>query len=414
MPQMMRLGDSGPSDVCLAIPSYGNPSPGFVFALAASIRELEKQDISYYLLMLSGHCHVDDARNSLVKAFLDTESRYLMFIDTDLSWHPPDLIKLIRYDRDMVAGVYPKKKDDTEFPCRLLPGENHADSDGLLEVEAVPTGFLKIKRWVLEKIPHQSFLETDDEYAPLLFERTIVGNRRFSGDYSFCHKFRAIGGKIYIDPEIRFDHIGDTVWQGCYGSYLRSENGLPLKGISDIINGSWSAETLVNLYQDWGNDFAATPELMMACMEMVRDVKTDVLEIGTGLTTLCMAAINPNITIHALEHNAMWMTKIQSEIKRQGLENIEIHFAPLRDYGNYKWYDADLIPKMDFSVVLCDGPPRKEGNRKGLYEHVNLGKARVLMDDADDPAQVRNFTTWADGSGRTHYTLGKERPFMVA
>src|SRR5690606_1740714 len=114
----------------------------------------------------------------------------LVFLDADVSWNPDDLIKLIKHDRDVVAGVYPKRSSrDKDFPVHVLPGVAlQADSDGLVEVAGAPTGFMKIKRHVLEKMweknEHRQFLgsgsKPGDPPYRIIFERTCEGGRRWS------------------------------------------------------------------------------------------------------------------------------------------------------------------------------------------------------------------------------------------
>jgi acetone carboxylase gamma subunit len=42
--------------------------------------------------LLSGNCHVDDARNSVVREFLASDCTELVFIDADVSWEPETLV----------------------------------------------------------------------------------------------------------------------------------------------------------------------------------------------------------------------------------------------------------------------------------------------------------------------------------
>lgn len=223
MPTMYALGGSS-GGVCLAVPSYGAMSPAFVFALCSSVRALTEAGIPHQLLLLSGNCHVDDARNSIVRRFLESTSSDLMFLDADLSWSAHDLIRILGYDLDVVAGIYPLKQDTEGFPCRLLKGDTAVRADGLIEVEGVPAGFLRIRRSVLEvlELRAQSYLEQpgDSTRAPLIFERRLESGTRFSGDYVFCRKWRALGGRIFVDPVIRFSHVGEKAWEGCFAEHL--------------------------------------------------------------------------------------------------------------------------------------------------------------------------------------------------
>lgn len=231
MSQLMRLRGKHSGGVCFAIPSYGPMSPVFVHTLLELERTLTDASVKHETIILAGHCHVDDARNSIVRQFLQTDCADLVFIDADVTFRTNDAIRLLTFDRDIVAGIYPRKQDAVSYPVRHLPtAELWAEADGVLEVEGVPTGFLRIRRHVLETLTASSarYLEQEGDAieSALIFERITSGLTRFSGDYAFCHKARTAGFRIFIDPEMHFGHIGDKEWQGCYGDYLRQLNGI--------------------------------------------------------------------------------------------------------------------------------------------------------------------------------------------
>jgi hypothetical protein len=114
---------------------------------------LTKEGIAVDLCHIAEHCHVDDARNAMVREFLMSKASHLVFIDNDVGFAPGNLIRLAKHDRDMVAGVYPLKEEGEGYPIRIKDGvELWAESDGLVEVEGLPTGFLKISRACIERM----------------------------------------------------------------------------------------------------------------------------------------------------------------------------------------------------------------------------------------------------------------------
>ena len=49
------------------------------------------------------------SRNKLSNFFIENnEFTHLTFIDSDISWDPNDIIKLLKHDKDIVGGIYPK------------------------------------------------------------------------------------------------------------------------------------------------------------------------------------------------------------------------------------------------------------------------------------------------------------------
>jgi hypothetical protein len=179
----------------------------------------------------SGSTDLPDARAVMVGHFLKSDATHLVSLDNDICWQAGALLKLIDYPVDMVAGVYPKRKDPIEYPVRWLPTPTlQADPEtGLLEVEAAPGGFVRYTRNCLETMtanyPSLRFKSTrygteDDLYA--LFEPMFIDGRRMGEDFAFCRRWRDIGGQVWINPEIKMGHIGPKMFEGHLGHWLRN------------------------------------------------------------------------------------------------------------------------------------------------------------------------------------------------
>jgi hypothetical protein len=173
---------------------------------------------------------------------------------------------------------------------------------------------------------------------------------------------------------------------------------------------------MIEAFEDWGNPWAATPEMLMVCSQLAMDAKADILEAGSGLTTLVMAASNPDIIVHALEHDMGWLLKLQTAIWRNGIHNIVLHHAPLKNHGVYRWYDDQLIPNKEFSLAVCDGPPRKMASRKGFFDLCaeRIRNAVIVLDDAIDPAQIDVLNEWSGENQRRVSLMGEQRPFAIS
>lgn len=97
----------------------------------------------------------------------------------------------------------------------------------LVEVGRIATGFLMIKREVIEKMIKQypdsrynpdnlgeatDFYEFPYYYA--LFDCGIQNNQYLSEDWLFCDRWRKMGGKVYADITISLSHTGTNVFDG--------------------------------------------------------------------------------------------------------------------------------------------------------------------------------------------------------
>src|SRR5688572_1419621 len=120
--------DEGPpatgKKVLLATPSYDRPCAAYTFAIAKSREALSQAGIQSAYLLLQGNCHVDDARNSIVRDFLESDCTDLVFLDADVDWEPEALVQLCQRECDVVGGVYPYRRDGSDnMPCRLVSNE---------------------------------------------------------------------------------------------------------------------------------------------------------------------------------------------------------------------------------------------------------------------------------------------------
>ncbi len=236
--------------IFLATPCYGGQcTSGYLnsmFYLSQAMHEIQLQNI---LATSANESLVTRARNRLVKIFLETDCTHLMFIDADISFNPLDVIRLLMHDKDLVCASYPMKglalqnlvgrsftnvKEITralhtyvinfvqEDQNKLIGNQEPVrvnTEDGLVEIMDAGTGFMCIKRQVIEKMikayPETSYIsEEDNKTWHALFDCIIDNGRYLSEDYTFCRRWQRIGGKVWLDPDITLDHIGTYIYKG--------------------------------------------------------------------------------------------------------------------------------------------------------------------------------------------------------
>src|SRR5580658_9300664 len=62
------------------------------------------------VVMLGNDALITRARSAIVAKFLDNPAAtHLLFIDADISFAPEHVVRMIKFDRDFVAGLYPAK-----------------------------------------------------------------------------------------------------------------------------------------------------------------------------------------------------------------------------------------------------------------------------------------------------------------
>lgn len=397
--------DSGPAatgrKVCLATTAYDNPDAAYTFSIQKSREALHQAGIQTAYLLLSGNCHVDDARNVVVQEFLLSDCTDLVFLDADVSWEPRSLIEICRYNRDIVGAVYPFRREGSgsnyNLPMRMAPKGYSPDGDGLIEVDGLPAGFMRIRRNVLEMLS-----ETADHYwnrgdrrskVPILFERSYAEDLRWGGDLNFCNKWRATGGCIYAAPEIVLGHTGKTIIRDSLAATLRRRDGETLRHLADrVAAGSEDASIYTEARKYVGNEFTALEDVLLLSAIMAREADGPIIEAGSGLTTIVMAAATEH-PVYCLEHDPIWAAQLDKMIHESGVRGIGLCVCPITD----GWYDLTDYPDLpeQFALGLNDGPPRIFGSRMGFYDRFGGCTDVIIADDADDRGYADAIEAWA-------------------
>ncbi len=186
------------------------------------------------VMIRPGDCFVDKARNKLVTDFLREfpGTPNFFFLDDDIGWPPEKVLEFIQRPDAVVAGAYPKKGEYRDFPCSLALDPNTGElieSQGLFLAIMAPTGFLRIKTPVLEKLAEQANLfediTPDGQYASYayIFETGRGADGKYWGeDYTFCRKVADAGYHIWIDPDIAFKHQGIRTWEDRLSNHMET------------------------------------------------------------------------------------------------------------------------------------------------------------------------------------------------
>lgn len=197
---------------------------------------------------------IDKARNICVELFLSTNCSDIIFVDADEGYDQDAMAKVLKYDKDIVAGAVPVK-DNTVSYC-INPVFNNGNcicaSTGLVRIDRAGTGFMRIQRRVFDKlIDHYGMTRNSDglyeffktggmstinDFAKLLLndkcstpltEKIEVAKKKmestdrwYGEDVYFCKRWIDAGGEMFVDPTITFSHVGVKMYTGNYYDYL--------------------------------------------------------------------------------------------------------------------------------------------------------------------------------------------------
>jgi len=305
---------------------------------------------------------ISSNRNRIVQRFLATDCDYLLMIDDDVvPLHNP--CQLVFADKDVIgmpAKVRAKIHSLNWVAYMKNPyGDGYAPVDfsrvdtdiDLLEVDAIGTGCILIKRKVLEAIKAPFHIKFDDN-----------GLCMMGTDFAFCERAKEAGFEIFTTPKLICEHfkeVGLADIMSYDDSDFRDELPIPWDYTGfEIIQGDW--RFLKRIIKD-------------------ENIKT-VCEFGSGLSSLLLSTI---VDVESWEIDEGWIEKM----KRYSDFNTNIK----------KWDGKDFPLGNHYDLVFVDGPAG-EGvggpGRSRSMEIASIVSDRVVVHDAGRPMESRWQNKW--------------------
>lgn len=215
------------------------------------------------VFVLGGDSLISRARSVLVSHFLDnSRATHLLFVDADIAFDPDQFLRLLRFDKDFVAGMYPLKQINwhdlqghaaggealqsagLSYVGKINPDGERRVEDGFATGQYAGTGFQLLKRSVFERmiaaypeLKFKSIQALSNERPPqenlsALFDCMIDADNGtyLSEDFSFCRRWQAIGGEIWLDLHSKLTHAGTQYFAGdCAPRFASLTNPMLLK-----------------------------------------------------------------------------------------------------------------------------------------------------------------------------------------
>lgn len=242
----------------IATPCYGGQCSGMFARSLADLSSLcTHYGIPLQMYFLFNESLITRARNYCCDEFMRSESTHLMFIDSDIGFNAQDVIALLAMSSDdspydVIGGPYPKKciawekikkavdkgfadknpndlgKFVGDFVFNPKATTTSIPINQPAEVLEIGTGFMMIRKSTLQKyktyFPQQSYkpdhVRTDHfdgtREIHAYFDCIIDpdSKRYLSEDYKFCYDVAKMGGKIWLCPWMKLDHVGTYVFSG--------------------------------------------------------------------------------------------------------------------------------------------------------------------------------------------------------
>jgi len=198
----------------------GIPSIGYIRAetMTATIEAMSWVQNCDFIVSAPTGCYIHQLREFLAESALQMKATHLLFIDSDMTFEPEGIKKLLESAKPVIGADYhyklmPKMSVTKIDPAKVDQSylEDDPNQPGVkiinakipqkpFEVLAVGTGFMLIETWVFEKLKKPWFwFDIKDE--------KLVGE-----DMYFCEKVRQTKIGVWCNPAVEVGHIGNYVY----------------------------------------------------------------------------------------------------------------------------------------------------------------------------------------------------------
>lgn len=231
----VKMNDFRGVDLCILVPNgSGAARHEFVSSLNNTISFVKQFGGQASVIELPGCSDIALARNRLMARFMDTDATHCLCLDTDMEWEVGVIGELIRANKDVVAIAGRMKRDEVMFCARCQDDHGRQlpirvdPATGFLEVTAVGFACVLIKREVCVRMAQHyadlTYVTASGEIEVGVFEPMILNRRRYSEDFAWSWRWRAIGGKIFVGAHLPIGHIGTQTYGGSWADALTAQS----------------------------------------------------------------------------------------------------------------------------------------------------------------------------------------------
>jgi hypothetical protein len=205
----------------------------YVRSLATTLGVLSELGIRHEYMMRPSDFHVERAVNNTLTEIMGMDVTDVLLIDSDESWNAEDVVRILMHPEEIVGASYRMKNNWNEYvgTVKYLDGmpEGRMLKDGtpLLCAERVAGGFMRIKVSALRKWAAaypELVSEEPDGTKVQFFSRMVDDGVVHCQDMAFCKRWLAIGGELWIDPNINVTHWGFEPHHGDMNGYLKKQH----------------------------------------------------------------------------------------------------------------------------------------------------------------------------------------------
>lgn len=198
----------------------------YVTSLFGTLQMLNTRGVPYKWVVENGNADIAAARAELMMTFMNTDYTHLLMIDDDMGWDPMAFSRMLMANKDFVGVAGRKKRDQVMFAVNPLDQSSKIvevpfdTGSGTAEVKEVGMAFVLLTRQCIQKMidayPDLKYRMQGESERYSLCLPMMVNNVYKGEDYAFCHRWRAVGGSVYVCPDVALKHVGQKTFEGAW------------------------------------------------------------------------------------------------------------------------------------------------------------------------------------------------------
>jgi hypothetical protein len=223
--------------IFIAMPCYDSVKINTMLSVIKLVQQLGKSGIEVGIQTMKSPL-IHQARNYLTSVFLTTQYQYMLFIDSDVEFEPEAVIRMMVAKKRIVCTPYRVKSPEIDKHIYTVEFKDPKNilvlAEGLVEIEAGPTGLMLINRVVFERIiKNHPDLKIKNKAVPSpgashefyynFFDFGFNDGYAMGEDVSFCKLARDNDFRIFANIESSTVHHGVYAWKGTFGESLKTE-----------------------------------------------------------------------------------------------------------------------------------------------------------------------------------------------
>ena len=204
----------------------GRYETGYMQSLWATMQMLSANGVECHMAEEKFTADIALARAKIFGAFVRSPCTHLLTIDDDMSWSGDAIVRLFNAHKDFVSIAGPKKRYPLQFAASFTDDRGNPvplqfdTTSGTMEVGEIGAAFCLITRRCAEKMASSyqelSFIGVTGEREYAVYNPMVMNGRYWSEDFAFCKRWRTLGERVYMIPDVSLGHTGSHTFTGAF------------------------------------------------------------------------------------------------------------------------------------------------------------------------------------------------------